>query len=82
LNCTLIGTRYFGAQANKTARLRAQLTQVAALPAPATVYFSNFISNRLRFDQLGIEYVSIDQPSCPNALQLVGSETRVCLPAP
>ncbi|MCG3141440.1 MAG: hypothetical protein HDKAJFGB_02725 [Anaerolineae bacterium] len=82
LNCALIGTRYFGAQANKTARLRAQLTQVAALPAPATVYFSNFISNRLRFDQIGIEYVSIDQPSCPNALQLVGSETRVCLPAP
>jgi hypothetical protein len=80
-DCLLVTGVYVNAQYRKTARLRQQLAEIVAAPPPTTVYFSNFVATRVRFEERGVHYIAVGTLPCREFITLVGSESQVCLPS-
>ena len=75
-NVGLIGSFYLYRQTKNTVRVRHELKQLSQMKMPLRVDFSDFRSNRVRFEEYGLQYVEVSGIQ-GTSTQLISSLARV-----
>ncbi len=82
LNIALISAVRFSAVVKDNEHFKNQLEYIKGLNRPVKVFFSNYYSNRIRFNYLRIPSIETgleDIETCKEKLMIVNTETVVCL---
>lgn len=79
VNILLIEGFYTYSQLDANKMFKKQMAKIANdFKKPVSLDFSTFISNRVRFDYLGIPYKEVNKSECFSHIQLIHTKTIVC----